>query len=228
VPWRCKWNNRALCAPANIQGRCQWFGLSKTCSQGCPAGWFRITQGSLFTLRQDDGRDFQKGPLVLGGGRATTTLYRTDTVTVQCLALRFTRCNLADDGIMANPCWPSTLTNAPGYALLAKDAWYNSTHNARFSRGVDFLNSPPAILTQGKIPVNSQGSGSPFKRDFHDPIFFVDEGNSSHRANDVELLENYGLLRCKSEDCAEEAEALGLDHTMPARRKRAAGPKTAQ
>lgn len=47
------------------------------------------------------------------------------TVTLSTVHINFVRMpGFADDGLTENPCWPSTVIDDPGFALLTDDPWY--------------------------------------------------------------------------------------------------------
>ncbi len=112
--------------------------------------------------------------------------------------------NIADAGLTDNPCWPSTLIDDPGFALNFNDPWYNRNANAnRKGYTVSYPMPPGAAWTNGKV--NQPGWN---KRDVDPNEIYVDEGNSSRRLTDQELLEEFGILRCQG-DCTQEMEKLG-------------------
>ncbi|OAA79642.1 hypothetical protein LEL_03128 [Akanthomyces lecanii RCEF 1005] len=99
-----------------------------------------------------------------------------------------------DAGLTENPCWPSTLVDDPGFALNANDPWYQESPN------------------RGKVNKPSCG-----KRDEHGVMMgmmdpddvYVDEGNSSRRITEEDLLDDFGMLRCLG-DCSAEMADLGI------------------
>jgi hypothetical protein len=153
------------------------------------------------------GQNLQGGPINQVGDRYITTVYRTDTVTISALVLSFTNCDRADDAIPINQCNPTILTDDRGFALLTNDPWYRAAANRHHNKGA-YEDPPSAALTNGHSPVN--------RRDWLPDELIFDMGNSSRRASDEEIFEKHGLVRCASDDCAEEARALGLSFTLPA------------
>lgn len=80
--------------------------------------------------------------------------------------------NLADDGLTDNPCWPRTLTDDPGFALLTNDPWY--IHNPARARGVgSYAHAPPFAVSNGKYRAGYQ------KRGDEDWGLAAGEGNST-------------------------------------------------
>ncbi|RMZ76859.1 hypothetical protein DV738_g4696, partial [Chaetothyriales sp. CBS 135597] len=161
----------------------------------CPEEWQTAT-----------GTNIQGGPVICIGNRCTTTVYRTDSVTVRALSLRFTNCNQPDDAIPINPCNPTRLTDDRGFALLTRDPWYEVSANRGHNKAA-YRHPPAYTLTVGKSPVA--------RRDWIPEELVVDMGNSSRRATEQEIFEKYGLVRCAHPDCAEEAMELGLSFTVP-------------
>ncbi|KAK2047634.1 hypothetical protein LZ31DRAFT_608928 [Colletotrichum somersetense] len=140
----------------------------------------------------------------------------TRTATTRVMRMRFTNMadanRLADDGITDNPCWPQTLIDDPGFALMTNDPWYNAhPTNKRFTRL--YRNAPPATLTRGKTnrPGFDKRDGDDFDPATFDPEdVWVDEGNSTRKATDEELLEDLGFLRCENGDCDSKLGELGV------------------
>ena len=77
------------------------------------------------------------------------------TTTLSTVSIRFDNFpHQPDFGLTANPCWPSTLIDDPGFALLNSDPWYAGAGNAQrhqyalASYGIP----PPNALTQNNHP----------------------------------------------------------------------------
>jgi chitinase len=123
-----------------------------------------------------------------------------------------------DDGITQNPCWPSTLVPDPGFALLLQDPWYNLHANDRLEGQYYYSEPPGPFYTQGKVPrfgYNKRDGLVDMDGENVDPDeIIVNEGNSTRKATDEELLERFGYLRCADGDCAAEREALGLESAV--------------
>ncbi|GKT46629.1 uncharacterized protein ColSpa_06810 [Colletotrichum spaethianum] len=69
----------------------------------------------------------------------------TRTATTRVMRMRFVNMpNLADDGIPDNPCFPKTLLDDPGFALMTNDPCYNtqpaSKRNTRLYRNASAAN----------------------------------------------------------------------------------------
>jgi chitinase len=79
------------------------------------------------------------------------------------MEIRFTRMqNMGPDfGIAENLCWPSTLVNDPGYALLRDDPWYRQGNN-RGANTQYYDKEPLARFTDGKINQYTWGWTSPY------------------------------------------------------------------
>lgn len=166
---------------------------------------------------------------VVIGCRTTSHYSLTEVITWPALVLKFSGdggFDVGDEyGLSANPCWPSSLIDDPGWALLTNDAWYDDhpASKAVIAGGL-YAFSPPASYTSGKINRqhwNKRDGGL----DDLDPegIIFVD-ANSTRKATDEELKEQFGFQRCADDDCSMEKHALGIEsaavwgmaRTMPA------------
>ncbi|KAI4094078.1 MAG: hypothetical protein L6R37_007315 [Teloschistes peruensis] len=88
----------------------------------------------------------------MNGGRATEIWTAEVTTTLSTLRIEFPNYpNQPDDGLTANPCWPSTLINDPGFALLTDDPWY--IHNPQYAQNIHlYPNPPPPAYTQNNPP----------------------------------------------------------------------------
>ncbi|PTU19275.1 hypothetical protein P175DRAFT_0524868 [Aspergillus ochraceoroseus IBT 24754] len=85
-----------------------------------------------------------------------------------------------------NACYPSTLTQDPGFALLTWDHYYGAVP-ARLPYSV-----PPTLqFLDEEYPK--------FVRDDQTDKILVDEGNSTRKATDEEM-------KCQTDDCAQELE----------------------
>jgi len=152
------------------------------------------------------------------GCRSTEHYRVTKVITRPVLTLAFEGMPaFADDGITDNPCWPSTLINDPGFALLLEDPWYNFRPNYRALGRRSYAAPPGAFYTQGKVnrPGYNKKRDSISVNDNVDPDdIVVNEGNSTRKATDEELLEHFGYLRCSDKDCSAEKEALGMESVI--------------
>ncbi|KAK2016666.1 hypothetical protein LZ32DRAFT_635650 [Colletotrichum eremochloae] len=105
----------------------------------------------------------------------------------------------ADYGIEENPCWPKTLNNNdPGFALLNNDDWYKGAGRAQ-QRGYRqyYAKAPTDMFTldaNGVAKVNIHKRG---------------EGNTTRQPTEEELLEDFGLVRCRDGSCEREMHDLG-------------------
>ncbi|KAK2043721.1 hypothetical protein LZ31DRAFT_566401 [Colletotrichum somersetense] len=127
--------------------------------------------------------------------------------------IQFTRMgNMPPDfGITANPCWPKTLVDDPGFALLTNDPWYRQGNN----RGAftQFYDDEPG-------PQFTNGKRSPAE-------LVIREGNSTRRPTAEELFEDLDLLRCTDQHCQREMEELGYA-SLPVIRETATSPAPAE
>ncbi|KAL8705755.1 MAG: hypothetical protein Q9201_001150 [Fulgogasparrea decipioides] len=90
--------------------------------------------------------------LVHGPNRVTEIWTAQVTTTLSTLSINFGAYpNQPDYGLTANPCWPSTLVNDPGFALLTNDPWY--IHNPQYAGNTHlYPNPPPLAYTQNNPP----------------------------------------------------------------------------
>ncbi|KAH8799635.1 glycoside hydrolase family 18 protein [Xylogone sp. PMI_703] len=126
---------------------------------------------------------------------------------------------LHDSGLTDNPCWPSTLTNDPGFALLWRDPWYRL--HPEFEPGqIDYDHGIDPGRIAGLTPPNEciacDDDDNALKRRFFlpkdgdpDGILF-DNGNSSRKATAGEKYHYFGFIECEDDQCTSEAEILGL------------------
>ncbi|EFQ28545.1 uncharacterized protein GLRG_03689 [Colletotrichum graminicola M1.001] len=202
--------------PAAIwQGRDmrQWIRLVPGGQNAGAGQLFKGVCPAQHKLSPEQGRRLAK--VVRNCKRVVSKFVVTRTATTRVMKMKFTNMAaadaLADDGIPANPCWPSTLIDDPGFALMTNDPWYNA-HPASKRNTRLYRNAPPANIVAGKT--NRPGFN---KRDDFDPATFdpedvwVDEGNSTRKATDEELLEGLGFLRCEDGDCDGDLGDLGVN-----------------
>lgn len=99
-------------------------------------------------------RNAQYDRLVHGPDRDTEVSTADVTLTLATVLIRFDAYpNQPDFGLTANPCWPSTLVDDPGFALLNSDPWYSAQSNAQRHQTADiYSNPPPLAVTQNKPP----------------------------------------------------------------------------
>lgn len=166
--------------------------------KGCP------NRVIFSTLGKERGRNV---PAQCPGGRETAIITETVQPIDVVIEFRFANMpNIADAGLTANPCWPKTLVNDPGFALNFNDPWYLRATNAFRRQYTQYYTAPPGPqFTQGKI--NQPGWEKRDEELLPDDII-VNQGNSSRRATDEELLVDFGLLRCTG-DCSDEMADLG-------------------
>lgn len=128
--------------------------------------------------------------------------------------------NDPDDGLTANPCWPSTLVDDPGFALLTDDLWYVKEPQRQQYTAL-YRNDPPFAYTMGNPPINGyQRARRPL------PVLYprvedtvADEGNRTRQLSDEELSER-GIRKCGTPNCRYEVADLakeGLNVVRPVR-----------
>lgn len=123
-------------------------------------------------------------------------------------------------GVRANACWPSTLTNDPGFALFPEDPWYDSHQQLRRSGRASYHTTSAFAVTNGKV--NQPGWNRRRERradDEEDLLLDPDElvvvgGNQSRRITAEELREHYGILKCSDPECLAEQEAAGVQSAL--------------
>lgn len=138
----------------------------------------------------------------------------TVVTTFSVLDLQFAGMGAAvDHALAANPCYPKTLGDDPGFALMFEDPWYD-THSASLQFARASYPSPPSFAVtqnkQNRSGYNKRGSdGLDISIDPADIV--VVDGNSTRKATDEELLHNFAVLRCAGKDCRAEQEELGIE-----------------
>jgi chitinase len=141
----------------------------------------------------------------------TTSWYTiTEESTVPALSLDFVGLGgYVDDGMTENLCYPSTLIDDPGFALLTDDKWYNAHPIDKQYRG-EYAAPPIDIVTQGKV--NNPGWNKRWTDPDLDPEeILLNEGNSTRKPTDDELLEQFGILQCQSQGCEDEKSFFGIE-----------------
>ncbi|KAI4721608.1 glycoside hydrolase [Aureobasidium sp. EXF-10727] len=134
------------------------------------------------------------------------------TYTVNAMTMLFTNMPPTnDDGLANNPCLP-IITDDIGFALFTNDPWYGSSLG-RGKNQYAYKYDPVPALTNGKTAPRNWRNLAKRELDFGDNMglpddIIVDEGNTTRKATDEELLEDFGLYRCTSENCDKEREAL--------------------
>ncbi|KAI2734245.1 CAZyme family GH18 [Penicillium roqueforti] len=163
-------------------------------------------------------KDYKKETKLEGGPitSSTCTEIKSTVYTVNAMVMHFT--NMPNDDLLAdNPCLPE-ITHDYGFALMTNDRWYG----VNYLQGHDsaaYAMDPEAALTQGLKPPRQKpakrslgyGIDEPISFDFNPEDIILDEGNSSRRVTPEELYE-LGLLKCESDNCVKEREALGIPY----------------
>jgi hypothetical protein len=164
----------------------------------------------------------QGGPINTYGDTVWTTSIVSTIITINQMEYGSTELSepVGDSaGITTNPCWPSVLTNDPGFALFTNDPWYNA-----YPAPLKYIyaKTPSGAITVGKSRPN-------FKRLIHEEYVegfgIVDEGNSTRRATDEEMLNDFNMLKCQTQDCAKEPEEMAHAMDVALRGDWAAPPK---
>ena len=151
------------------------------------------------------------------GNKITEEWARTLVITRMVLSLEFANMQpWADDGLTQNPCYPLTLVNDPGYALLWEDEWYDDQPLAVHRFAINSYGKPPAFqVTQGKQSREGYWRRRNLDGDHFNPSEIVfNDGNSTRKATDEELFEHFNFIRCTDETCASEREALGIESAV--------------
>ncbi|GAB7351190.1 hypothetical protein MBLNU459_g1634t2 [Dothideomycetes sp. NU459] len=153
---------------------------------------------------------------VQGGPASDQTCTEVNHITYTVKAMTMVFANMPptnDDGLAANPCLP-IITDDIGFALFTNDPWYGSSLG-RGKNQYAYKDDPPSSLTNGKTAPRSWRNLAKRELDFADNMgspddIIVNEGNTTRKATDEELLEDFGLYRCTSQDCDKEREALQI------------------
>ena len=188
--------------------------------QGRPDGYIRLLPGSQNSgvANSGDGgwKGFCKyppdkqvkvegGPIRFDGNIVYTTIYTSTIITLNVMDYQFTRMvQPANDRwlLTTNPCYPSTLTQDPGFALLTYDPYYGGVPTQ-----LPYTKAPTNQYTMGKKPPSkrqlSGDVGPEFILDDQNTVW-VEEKNTTRPASDAEMLEHLNLLKCATPDCAAE------------------------
>lgn len=229
--WSSTWITKTYINPNNKRTapRCQrdeWPPAHF--QQGRPAGYIRLLPGSQnsgVANSRNGWRSFCKfpadqqvkvegGPINYAGAIVYTTIITSTIITLSVLEYNYINIPqpVGDPYLLTtNPCYPSTLTNEPGFALLTQDPYYFFKHiNTQF---LPYSAPPGSYYTSGKKPPTKRWLGDTFATGSDLPLDFVfdedagilvDEGNTTRRAYDEEIAEHLDLQRCVEPDCADE------------------------
>ena len=144
---------------------------------------------------------------LIHGPDRDTEVYTADvTTTLSTVKIKFNAYpNDPDWGITANLCWPSTLTNDPGFALLTDDHWYfDPVNNQRRQANGAYARPPPLALTQNNPPRPG------YQKRFLD-LLSMDlaphEGNTTQELME-EYLSEFGIHKCRSTNCEKELQEM--------------------
>ncbi|OBT76329.1 hypothetical protein VF21_03328 [Pseudogymnoascus sp. 05NY08] len=144
--------------------------------------------------------------------RCRTTHWYTVTreSTVPALSLEFVGlAGYADAGMAENLCYPSVLVDDPGFALLTNDKYYNAHLEDKAYNRV-YADEPVGIVTAGHV--NNPGWNKRWTDPQIDPEDIVlNEGNSTRKPTDEELLKQFGIIKCKSQGCEDEKSFFGIE-----------------
>lgn len=168
------------------------------------------------------------------------TEYKSHLYTVTAFSLRFDNTGQASGSLASNPCFPSMLSDDPGYALMTQDKWYGE-HLLAGYHPEDWADAPAPGVTMGLTKPKNQpkrwldeGAQADDWQDLaptvHEilsqrpPSYYpptetlpvdpedmvVDEGNSTRKLTAQELWDEFGLYKCQREGCPDERQAAGL------------------
>ncbi|KAF6235801.1 hypothetical protein HO173_005996 [Letharia columbiana] len=143
---------------------------------------------------------------MIHGPDRDTSVYTADvTTTLATVSIRFDAYpHQPDFGITANPCWPSTLVDDPGFALLNSDPWYAALSNRQRHQSVDqYSNPPPLAVIQNKPP------RAGYQKRFIDPLdmdLSFDERDTKYEL--TESLAELGIRKCRSTNCVDELKEM--------------------
>jgi len=135
------------------------------------------------------------GPISYDGDTVYVTSYTSTIVTLNVLDYSFTSMSppAGDDyGLTTNVCWPSVLTQDPGFALFTYDAYYNGNW-----------------ATYSTLPITKGIKQPTYKRDFFEDDngeIYVETEDGIRQANNEELAAEFQIKRCATTDCAAELE----------------------
>lgn len=97
----------------------------------------------------------------------------------------------------------------PGFALLTNDRYYN-THLVDKAYNGEYADAPIGIVTAGHV--NNLGWSKRWTDPQIDPEDIVlNEGNSTRKPTDEELLKQFGIIKCKTQGCEDEKIFFGIE-----------------
>jgi chitinase len=142
--------------------------------------------------------------------RTTSWFSVTRESTIPALSLDFVGlAGYVDAGLSENLCYPSVLVDDPGFALLTEDPYYNA-HLFDKEYNIEYAEAPAAIVTAGHV--NKLGWNKRWTDPEVDPEDIVlNEGNSTRKPTDEELLKQFGILKCKSQGCEDEKSFFSIE-----------------
>ncbi|OBT81990.1 hypothetical protein VE02_09311 [Pseudogymnoascus sp. 03VT05] len=142
--------------------------------------------------------------------RTTSWFTVTRESTVPALSLDFAGLiGYGDAGLAENLCYPSVLIKDPGFALLTDDHYYD-LHPIDKDYNGEYAQPPAAIVTAGHV--NNNGWNKRWTDRNVDPEAIVlNEGNSTRKPTDEELLKQFGIVKCKSVGCDAEKSFFGIE-----------------
>ena len=146
---------------------------------------------------------------IIHGPDRDTEVHTGDvTTTLSTVLIRFDRYPYqVDFGMTENPCWPSTLVDDPGFALLNSDAWYYKDGNDQRRQTVDDYSRPPSpAVVQNKPPRPGYQKRNPSPVDTSDNF---EEGNIIRK-----LVEIRNPLMGLSAPRESEAEPTAADNDL--------------
>ena len=145
-------------------------------------------------------RNARSSGVIHGPNRDTLVSTADVTTTLAVVSISFDHLPDQDEfGLTENPCWPSTLVDDPGFALLTDDRWYFDEGEARADNVKGYAKAPPLALTRNNPPRPGYQKRSVGPVDFD-------------LANEIKLRD------CRSTDCVQELEEMRiplLDNAPP-------------
>lgn len=160
--------------------------------------------------------------IVHGPDRDTSVFIADVTTTLSTVSISFINFpNDPDWGLTANPCWPSTLVDDPGFALLTGDPWYFD-YPQRDATKKAYAIPPPLALTQNNPP--RPGYQKRFISSGEAVIALATNNVTQGGLEGLERLADQDIQLCVKDDSAGELRAFGKSLSIP--KPHEAGPTT--
>ncbi|KAI0537757.1 hypothetical protein GGR58DRAFT_501952 [Xylaria digitata] len=151
------------------------------------------------------------GDLVVGGLKRRVTQYMART-TRRAVRIDFIKIVDPDGvaGLSVNPCWPEILLEDPGFALLTDDPYYAAHRDVQRYAKANYPNLIPLNALRNHTPQQGYRKQDEKSHGLDPEAWVFDDGNSTRRVTEDELVRYLGFLRCNSADCHEEMHELGI------------------